>query len=314
MLFVFQPVIVITNAIVMVPLLLRWKKPYSQEYLPVWPNRSVRVLVYNAPEKKSSRNGTRLRPLHVEIHAGAFIGGLPESTAQFDEQVARETGAVVVSITHRLAPEYPFPGAIDDVDATVAWIRDNAVERWGADPALMTIGGFSAGGNLALAATQQPLSQAPSPTALKAVVIYYGPIDLRLKPEEKPRGVGMPPAEKDPAAVLVPLFDTYPAPVRAKHFNDPRMSPVLAARETLPRRILLVVPAMDILVAELLGFAERVNEEDRRAGWTGEPRVVVKEEKDSFHGYMEGELSLHLVLMHLLIVENSSTGSTPQGR
>ncbi|KAI9163111.1 Arylacetamide deacetylase-like [Paramyrothecium foliicola] len=289
MLFVFQPVLILTNALVMVPLLFRWRRPYTVEYLPVWPKRSVRALVYNAPAKSQrvGRPGSSLRPLHVEIHAGAFIGGLPESTVKFDEQLARETGAVVVSITHRLAPEHPFPGAIDDIDATVAWIQDNAAERWGADPALMTIGGFSAGGNLALAATQQPSCQAPSPSALKAVVIYYGAIDLRLKAEQKPRGLGMPPPEKDPATVLVPLFDTYPGPVRAKHFDDPRLSPALAVRETLPQRILLVVPAMDILVAELLAFADRVNDEDKRAGWTGEPRVQVREDKEAFHGYLE---------------------------
>jgi acetyl esterase/lipase len=309
MLLLFQPITFLTNAIAMAPLLFRWPGPepyfrHKEEFLPVWPGRSVRVLVHNAAHKgkpiwtKDSTPGAHgwnlreekpLRPLHVEIHAGSFIGGLPESTAKFDEHLASKTGAVVVSITHRLAPEHPFPAAIDDVDATIAWIQDNAAERWGADPALMTIGGFSAGGNLALAATQQPRLQAPSPTACRAVVIYYGPIDLRLSPEQKPRGQGMPPADKDPAAPLMPLFDAYAAPARAKHMDDPRLSPALAARETLPPRILLVVPSMDIVVAEQLDFADRINEEDRRAGWAGEPRVSVQEEKESFHGYMEGK-------------------------
>lgn len=107
----------------------------------------------------------------------------------------------------------------------------------------MTVGGFSAGGNLALASTQQRACHAPSRTAYKAAVTFYGVMNLRLKPSEKPR----------------PLDDAERA--RTDHVDDPRMSPMLAELETLPRDVLLIVPAVDILVHEQLTFAERIRGE-----------------------------------------------------
>ncbi|KPM43419.1 hypothetical protein AK830_g3147 [Neonectria ditissima] len=257
-----------------------FSRPFTVEYLPIWPGRSSRALIHKA---SGAGRGRRLRPLHVDIHSGAFIGGIPESLARFDDRVAKETGAVVVSITYRCAPEHVFPAAIDDVDATIKWLQENAEARLGADPTLMTVGGFSAGGNLAVAATQQKTCHSPSPTAIKASVTFYASIDLRLGPHDKPRPASFP--ARDPAALLFPLFDSYAAPARAKHFDDPRLSPILAKTETLPKRMLLVVPGIDILVAEQTAFAERVNAEDEQDGLT--PRVEVFYQEKGFHGYLE---------------------------
>ncbi|RSM16752.1 hypothetical protein CDV31_004361 [Fusarium ambrosium] len=279
-LLVFQPAILLTYSIATIPCLLY--RPFTVEYLPIAPGRYVRALIFKAA---GVGKGRAKRPLHINFHAGAFIGGLPEGHARFDDRVAKETGAVVVDVEYRVAPEHVFPAAIDDVDATIKWLQENAEERWGADATLMTTSGFSAGGNLALAATQQETCHAPSPTAIKAVTNFYGAIDLRLSPWEKPHPPTMP--KNDPARVFVPLFDAYAGPARAKHFEDPRLSPVLAKKETLPDRILLVVPGIDILVAEQTEFAERVNAEDEAVGYREVPRVELMHEKELFHGYLE---------------------------
>ncbi|KAI5456558.1 putative lipase/esterase family protein [Mariannaea sp. PMI_226] len=277
-LLLLQPLALLTNIIGTVPYLL--SAPFTVEHITISPGLTIRVLVYKTT---GTGRGRRLRPLHVDIHGGAFIGGLPENTAEFDQRIAKETGAVVVSITHRYAPEHVFPAAIDDVDATIRWLHEHAESRWGADAALMTTSGSSAGGNLALAATQQMCCQPSASTAIKAVVMFYAPIDLRLKPIEKPRPAKFP--STDPLAVLQPLFDSYVGPVRAENMNNPRMSPILAKRETLPNRILVVVAGVDILVAELMSFAERVNQEDHQNGETG--RVEVLYDESVFHGYLE---------------------------
>ncbi|KAM5343193.1 hypothetical protein ACJ41O_014159 [Fusarium nematophilum] len=278
----FQQAIFITYSIGSLPFL--FSRSFTVEYLPIAPGRLIRALVYKTP---GVGKGRAKRPLHVNIHGGAFIGGIPDGHTPFNERVARETGAVIVGITYRFAPEHAFPAAIDDVDATINWMQENAEERWGADPTLITTSGFSAGGNLAVAATQQESCHAPAPTAIKAITTFYASIDLRLSPWEKPHPANMP--KNDPARMFLPLFDSYPAPARAKHFEDPRLSPVLAKRETLPERMLLVVPGIDILVAEQTEFAERVNEEDEvDMDWEREvPRVELMHEKDLFHGYLE---------------------------
>ncbi|UNI24708.1 hypothetical protein JDV02_010435 [Purpureocillium takamizusanense] len=323
-LLLLQPITLLTYSINTIPYL--FSRPFVVEHLPLAPGRSLRVLVFKAPghgvrsvpsqrdddddaavaseehqqqqQKSSSSSSSPLRPLHVEIHGGSFLGGLPESNAAFDARVAAETGAVVVSLSYRYAPEHVFPAAIDDIDAAIAWIAAHAARRWGADPQLMTAGGFSAGGNLAVAATQQPDRQAPSATRVRGIVTFYAALDLRLAPDEKPRPRGMPSASSDPLRVLVPLFDAYMAGARRAKTTmghrggdyddgDARLNPVLARRETLPERMLLVVPAVDILYAEQMAFAERVNGEDEREGRRERRRVETMVVDGMFHGYLE---------------------------
>jgi acetyl esterase/lipase len=96
-----------------------------------------------------------VRPCLVWMHGGAFIGGdldMPEAdwTAR---QVCDRGDAVVVSVDYRLCHgglTYPVPH--DDVVAAIRWVRDNA-EALGIDPARISVGGASAGGNLAAGAT-----------------------------------------------------------------------------------------------------------------------------------------------------------------
>jgi acetyl esterase/lipase len=89
---VLQPVLFLTYGLSCAPYI--FSRPFTVEYLVIAPGRSIRALVYKAA---GTGKGRRLRPLHVEIHSGAFIGGTGESMAVYDERVARETGAVVVS-------------------------------------------------------------------------------------------------------------------------------------------------------------------------------------------------------------------------
>jgi acetyl esterase/lipase len=87
-------------------------------------------------------------------------------------------------------------------------------------------------------------------------------------------------------AFMIPLYDSYPAPVRAENINNPRMSPIIAEVEKLPERMLLIVPAIDILVHEQLTFVERVKKEITEQGLHGrecEAKVV----DGAFHGWLE---------------------------
>ncbi|GKT44472.1 lipase 2 [Colletotrichum spaethianum] len=195
---------------------------------------------------------------------------MPEASATFCSLVAAETGAVVVSLSYRFAPVHPFPAAIDDVDAALAWLRQHAAEEFGADPTLMTASGASAGGNLVLAASQQIPSKE---FAIRAAITFYAPVDLRPRPEDKPRPASFP--RTDPMSFIQPLYDSYAAPSKAKDMDNPRMSPCLASEETLPENMLLVVAAIDILVQEQLMFVERVKKERKEKA----PDIVVQVEK-----------------------------------
>ncbi|KAK1751411.1 Alpha/Beta hydrolase protein [Echria macrotheca] len=275
-LLLLQPISLITYSIATIPWL--FSRPFKAEYITVAPGRTLRILVFNqyGPNKEG-----KLRPLHLDIHGGAFVGGLPEANAQFCARVAEQTGAVVFSTSYRYAPAHPFPAAIDDVDAVLAYLRKHAIEKYGADPNLITVSGDSAGGNLALATALS------APGAVKASVTFYASINLRLSPWQKPYGMpGTTKRLKDPFSFLLPLFDSYPGPVRDRELNNPRMSPYLAKLDDLPENMLLVVPAVDILVYEQLSFAKRLTEEmGESEDYAGRSVGTLYVEK-GFHGYL----------------------------
>jgi acetyl esterase len=101
----------------------------------------VPVRIYRAP------GACDLRPAVICLHGGGFVlGGLDAYEPQA-RRWALATGAAVVSVDYRLAPEHPYPAAPDDVAAVDAWLRAG---QPGIDPTRIAVGGDSAGANLAL--------------------------------------------------------------------------------------------------------------------------------------------------------------------
>ena len=98
------------------------------------------------------------------IHGGGLIIGGAAQDDRFCGSTARELGIVVLSVEYRLAPEHPYPAALDDCYAGWVWLQEHAAEL-GVDPARVVIGGQSAGGGLAAALVQR-LCDAQSPRPL----------------------------------------------------------------------------------------------------------------------------------------------------
>ena len=91
-------------------------------------------------------------PVILWLHGGGWILGDLEGIDRVCRSLANASGALVVALDYRLAPEHPFPAAVRDTDAAVAWLRGDGAGALGADPALLFVGGDSAGGNLAAVA------------------------------------------------------------------------------------------------------------------------------------------------------------------
>jgi len=94
------------------------------------------------------------RPAVLSIHGGGTIVGSPQLESPFHGRPARELGAVVVSPGYRLAPENPYPAALDDGMATLYWLRAHADEL-GIDAENIAVEGRSAGGGPAAAVAQR---------------------------------------------------------------------------------------------------------------------------------------------------------------
>lgn len=101
-------------------------------------------------------------PALVWIHGGGYVLGRADVDEVLCRRVADTTGASVVSVDYRLAPETREPGPVHDCYAALRWVHDNAGEL-GVDPGRIAVGGASAGGGLAatLAILARDLGELP---------------------------------------------------------------------------------------------------------------------------------------------------------
>lgn len=87
-------------------------------------------------------------PLLLFYHGGGFVIGDLDTHDALCCQLTQLAGCITISVDYRLAPECPFPAAVDDAQAALNWVAENAAAL-GADPERIVVGGDSAGANLA---------------------------------------------------------------------------------------------------------------------------------------------------------------------
>ena len=107
------------------------------------PDRVIDARLY----RPARAGDTPALPLVIYFHGGGFVVGDPAAYDNQSRWLADRLGALVLTPDYRLAPEHPFPAAVDD--AIAAWAAlPGAAARFGIDPERLAIGGDSAGGNL----------------------------------------------------------------------------------------------------------------------------------------------------------------------
>jgi acetyl esterase/lipase len=106
------------------------------------PDVAVQVRIYRPAAAGSSR------PALLWMHAGGFVIGSVAMDELMLRQIAKTLDIVIVSVNYRLAPEHPFPAAIEDCYGVLQWLGDKR-SGLGVNPNRIAIGGASAGGGLA---------------------------------------------------------------------------------------------------------------------------------------------------------------------
>ena len=165
------------------------------------------------------------RPVLVYFHGGGWVIGDLESHDATVRALAAASGVTVVAVDYRLAPEHPFPAAVDDCLAAVRWVAEpSTTAELGVDPGRMAVGGDSAGGNLAAVAAQQLRDTGP---ALRFQLLVYPATEMHFSHpsiDENADGYFLTKAD-------IAWFRGHYCP--HEDWNDPRMSPLLAHNDAV---------------------------------------------------------------------------------
>lgn len=144
----------------------------------------INIHIYRGKDTGKKKNAV------LFIHGGAFFGGDVKTKGNQCRYLAEQADAVVISPEYRLAPETPFPGAVDDVMGTLDWITEHA-EKLKIDEDKIAVMGESAGGTLAANCCLMDQKE-----RIKLAVYIYGALDLT-------------PAERTPYHWDYSLYDMY---------------------------------------------------------------------------------------------------------
>jgi acetyl esterase len=209
--------------------------------------------------------GTAL-PALVYFHGGGFVIGDLETHDPLCRTLANETGAKVVAVDYRLAPEHKFPAAADDSYAAVKWVETNAASL-GVDPNRIAVGGDSAGGNLA-AVVCQTAKQKGGPHIVFQLLIY--PVtQLRANTESMKSFAEGYFLEKK---TMDWFFDQYTTP--GTDPNDPRISPLAATDLSGLPRAYVVTAGFDPLRDEGKAYADKLNRAGVAAVYVDYPSMI----------------------------------------
>lgn len=208
-------------------------------------------------------------PALVYYHGGGWVIGAVEMFEAANRLVATEANAVVVSVDYRLAPENPYPTPIEDCYAALEWVAEHSLDI-NVDPAKISVGGDSAGGNLSTVIAKKALDN--KGPAIQSQVLIYPVTNLEFDTEsynEFAQGFGL---DRD----LMKWFGIHYVG-NEKLYNEPDVSPLkYDSVKGLPPAI-IIAAENDVLKDEGVAYAEKLKQDGVNVEYELIPGVV--------HGY-----------------------------
>ena len=204
-------------------------------------------------------HGTRLRiyspfsgeppfPLIVYFHGGGWVVGDLDTHDAQTRMLCNRTGSTVIAVDYRLAPEAPFPAAIDDAYTATCWAVQHA-EDLGVDPERVAVAGDSSGGNLAASVALFARDKGGPPLIAQGLI--YPALDPAMRYSSiRDYAEGYDLSADD----LRWFYSQYlPEPVM---YDDPRAAPLASASFARLPRTVIAVAEFDPLRDEDVTFAE----------------------------------------------------------
>lgn len=124
------------------------------------------------------RPSASVRGAILYLHGGGWVVGGLDDFDFFARQLAQRTQCTVVLVDYRLAPEFPFPAALDDVESAAQWLVEHRTELAGAADGALIVAGDSAGGNLAAVFSQRAALRGDRHWALQVLIYPATQADL----------------------------------------------------------------------------------------------------------------------------------------
>ena len=219
---------------------------------------------------RGAKTAAGVLPGLLYLHGGGWVIGDLDSHDGLCRRLANAAGCWVMALDYRLAPEHPFPAAVDDSAAALAWLAGNAAEL-GVDATRLAVGGDSAGGNLA--AVLALMGRDGTLPATRCQLLFYPVTDLGMTSGSFTRiteGVPL------TARTMHWFVDHYaPDPVQR---TDWRASPLLAPSLTGTPPAFVLTVSHDPLADEGRAYAARLEAEG--------VRVTAVHLSDQIHGIM----------------------------
>lgn len=182
---------------------------------------------------KAKRDG--IAPVLFDIHGGGFVFGHASAQDMYCDMIRNDINIHVVSVNYRLAPQFTFPAAPDDVYDAIEYFSEHA-ETYGIDRNSMAVSGHSAGANLATAVAMKAARSGEF--TLRCQVLDYPFLDMVSNPFDKPAYKGT-----TPPFMCAAFIELY-AP--NQNLSDPFLSPVYATVNELKG-----LPPTAVFTAEL---------------------------------------------------------------
>jgi len=230
-------------------------------------------------------------PVLVYFHGGGWVIGDLESHDTLCRELCNLSGTAVIAVDYRLAPENPFPAAVEDALAATRWISANAAVLK-VDANRLAVGGDSAGGNLAAVVALTARDAGDLPIAFQ-LLIYPATDQRRNAPSHTTNGEGYLLTHE----TISYFHDNYFGD--DSHDLDWRASPLLAASHAdLPSAFILTA-GYDPLRDEGLQYAQKMSEAGSRATLVNFERQI--------HGFIlmgrvldEANVAVHLCASQLV--------------